>query len=100
MPDQVQATSESEVVLSLPAKLAALFHGVFPGLTSDLLGITNRLLPGPGGIGSRRLKGEDSETALSRSFLTGLTQRAARRNNEITPVEAETVQLITTATGG
>jgi NAD(P)-dependent dehydrogenase (short-subunit alcohol dehydrogenase family) len=91
---------EAELVTTFPAKCATLLHGLFPGLTSDLMAVTNRLLPGPGGIGTRRLKGEDSETALSRSFLTSLTRRAAERNNEITPAEEETVEIITNATGG
>jgi len=30
---------EAEVVLSLPAQLAVTFHGVFPGLAADLLGV-------------------------------------------------------------
>src|ERR671933_1496025 len=42
---------DAEVILSLPAKAATWFHGLFPGLTSDLLGLVNRGLPGPGGIG-------------------------------------------------
>ena len=36
----------SHVVLSLPAKVADKVHGLFPGLTSDALGLANRLLPG------------------------------------------------------
>ena len=35
--------------------------------------------------GDRWLKGEDSETPLSQSLFTELTQRAAERNNEIAP---------------
>lgn len=73
---------EAEVVLSLPAKLAVLFHGNFPGLTSDLLGVINRALPGPGGIGTARARGADSQSRVSPSVLTTLTERAARENNE------------------
>lgn len=73
---------DAEVVLSLPAKLLALGHGVAPGLTADLLGLVNRLLPAPGGIGHHRLAGKDSETPLTRSWWTTLTRVAARRNNE------------------
>src|SRR5262249_9500692 len=40
---------DAEVILSLPAQLAVLFYGLFPGLTSDLFGLINRFLPGPGG---------------------------------------------------
>jgi hypothetical protein len=41
------------VVLSLPAKVAVKLHGLFPGTTTDLLGLMNVLLPPPGGIGKR-----------------------------------------------
>jgi NAD(P)-dependent dehydrogenase (short-subunit alcohol dehydrogenase family) len=74
---------DAEVVLSLPAQLAVAFHGLFPGLTADLMGISNRLLPNAGGIGIARATGAESETALTESWLTGLTRTAARENNEI-----------------
>jgi short-subunit dehydrogenase len=73
---------DAEVILSVPAKLVAAFHGLFPGLTADLLALTNRLLPGPGGIGTASAKGKDSESALAPSVLTALTEKAASRNNE------------------
>lgn len=72
-----------EVVLTIQAKLAALFHGVFPGLTADILGIVNELLPGAGGIGTGRVKGKESESDLAPSWLTMLSDNAARENNEI-----------------
>jgi hypothetical protein len=59
------------------------FHGLFPGLTADLLGLTNYLLPSPGGIGTERAKGKDSQSAISPSWLTALSDRAALRNNEM-----------------
>jgi short-subunit dehydrogenase len=74
---------DAEIVLSLPAKVAVWFHGVFPGLTADVLGQVNRLLPGPGGIGTHSAKGGESLSALSPSWLTTLSDRAARRNNEV-----------------
>jgi Short-chain dehydrogenases of various substrate specificities len=74
---------DAEVVLTIQAQLAVKFHGLFPGLTADMLGIVNRLLPGPGGIGRRRAKGKDSESAVAPSLLTALTEAAARDNNEI-----------------
>lgn len=74
---------DAEIVLSLQAKLAVKFHGIFPGLTADLLGLMNQLLPGAGGIGSRRAKGSESESDASPSWLTTLTERAAERNNEL-----------------
>jgi len=74
---------EAEVILTLPAKLAVWFHGLFPGLTADLLSLVNRGLPGPGGIGTRRLPGKESTSPLSESWITGLTDRAALENNEM-----------------
>ncbi|MEN3334440.1 MAG: hypothetical protein V7641_3805 [Blastocatellia bacterium] len=74
---------DAEVVLSIQAKAAALFHGIFPGLTADILGLVNQLLPEAGGIGAAREKGRESESALSRSWLTALTDRAAAENNQI-----------------
>jgi short-subunit dehydrogenase len=74
---------DAELILTLPAMVAVRFHGLFPGLTTDLLGLVNRLLPGPGGIGTRSARGRDSTSALSPSWATTLTEEAARRNNEI-----------------
>ena len=68
------------------------FHGVFPGLTADLLALVNRMLPGPGGIGTGRVKGKESTSALSPSWLTALTEEAARRNNEIQPHEVPAME--------
>jgi short-subunit dehydrogenase len=73
----------AEVVLSVPAKLAVKFHGLFPGLTADLLDLENRLLPRDGGIGSGRAKGYDSESSVTLSRITALTRAAERRNNQI-----------------
>jgi short-subunit dehydrogenase len=73
---------DAEVVLSIQAQLAVTFHSLFPGLTADLLGVVNRLLPGPGGIGTNRAKGSESESLLSPSWLTMLGDMAAARNNE------------------
>jgi NAD(P)-dependent dehydrogenase (short-subunit alcohol dehydrogenase family) len=74
---------DAEIVLSIQAKAAVLFHGVFPGLTADLLGQINKLLPEPGGIWTARAKGKDSMSESSPSWLTTLSEQAAVRNNEI-----------------
>jgi NAD(P)-dependent dehydrogenase (short-subunit alcohol dehydrogenase family) len=74
---------DAETVLSLPAKLAVAFHGLFPGLTTDTLALFNRFLPGPGGIGAARMKGKESHSRFSPSWLTTLSDRAASRNNEL-----------------
>lgn len=74
---------DAQVTVSLPAKLAEAFHGLFPGTTADLMGLVNRLLPKPGGIGTRQVKGSESASWWSPSWLTILTERAAARNNQI-----------------
>lgn len=81
----VEATKrgDSEVILTIQARLAARFHGLFPGATTDLLGIINKLLPEAGGIGRARAKGKDSQSSLAPSVLTALSERAAAKNNEM-----------------
>jgi NAD(P)-dependent dehydrogenase (short-subunit alcohol dehydrogenase family) len=74
---------EGEVLLSLPAKLAVTFHDLFPGITSDLSALINGLLPAPGGIGMRHALGRESESPLTQSPLTLLSQRAAVANNQM-----------------
>lgn len=81
---------DAEVTFSLPAKLAARFHGLFPGAMADLMAVVNRLLPGPGGIGAERALGKDSESPAAPSPLTSLGDRAAKRNNEVSPAELQT----------
>ncbi len=70
---------EAERVLSTPANLLAAFHGLFPGATSDMLGLVDRLLPqGRGEQG----KTPGSEAAVNRtrtlSALTTLGRSAAK----------------------
>ena len=74
---------DAEITLGLPAKLAARFHGMFPGLSSELGSLAAETLPGPGGIGEERLTGAESRSDVAPSPLTALSDRAAERNNEI-----------------
>jgi short-subunit dehydrogenase len=74
---------EAEVVITPQAKLAARVAGVFPGFVANVMGIVNAVLPGPGGVGTLRVRGEDSESALAPSLLTVLGDKAAVRNNEV-----------------
>jgi NAD(P)-dependent dehydrogenase (short-subunit alcohol dehydrogenase family) len=74
---------EAEVVLSLPAKVAAVVHSLAPGLTSRVLDLVNRALPRPGGVGRARVQGRDSESAVSPSILTTLNEVAAQRLNQM-----------------
>jgi len=72
----------AELTLTLPAQLAIPFHGVLPGLTADLLGLLNGLLPAPGGIGKEKALGLESQTTVSRAWAAWATS-AARENNEL-----------------
>lgn len=72
-----------ELVISLPARAAALLHGVFPGLTARALGIGARLLPQNGGVESRRMRGWESESPLTQSPLTVLGRHAERQFNQL-----------------
>ena len=73
---------EAEVVLSLPAKVAVRFNGLFPGTTSNLLAAVDKLLPAPERVGKEAKTGRQSYSTFSPSWATTLTERAAERNNE------------------
>jgi short-subunit dehydrogenase len=74
---------QAELVISVPAKLAVLFDSLFPEMMSQVLGLANRLLPKPGGVGAQSRKGKESTSAWSPSWLTTLSEEAALRNNEV-----------------
>ena len=79
------ARGDAEIVLSLPAKVAATFHALFPELSAVLLSLTNRLLPGPEGGSGELREGKDAGASWVPSWLTQLGDEAAARNNEIEP---------------
>lgn len=80
---QAAQRGSAEVILGFPAKLLAMFHGLFPGTTINILGLVNRLLPGDGPVwGLERHTGSESETPVTQSFVTGLTHKAAQEYNE------------------
>jgi hypothetical protein len=74
---------EAELVISIPAKVAVLFDALFPGAMSQVLATVNQVLPGPGGVGTEQVKGRNSTSSWSPSWLTTLNDEAAVRNNEI-----------------
>jgi NAD(P)-dependent dehydrogenase (short-subunit alcohol dehydrogenase family) len=79
---------QAELVLTPQAKALALLHGAAPGTTADILGVVNRVLPEAAGRGRERRLGRESETPLTRSFVTALGRKAARELNQ---ENAETV---------
>jgi short-subunit dehydrogenase len=76
------ARGVAEVVLTPQAKLLALAHGIAPGTVADLLGVANRLMPGTGSSDPHRFTGKESESAVTRSFLTALGRMAGSELNQ------------------
>ncbi len=74
---------DANLVISMQAQVARIAHAIAPNLIGDLLGLTNLFLPQEGGIGSATAKGKDSESSISPSILTKLSDDAAVRNNEL-----------------
>ncbi|WPP48873.1 SDR family NAD(P)-dependent oxidoreductase [Catalinimonas niigatensis] len=73
---------ETSLIMPLQAKLITAANGLFPGLVADMMGLVNRLLPGPGGIGKLRAKGYESLSEIVPSLLRNVNIKAAQRNNE------------------
>jgi short-subunit dehydrogenase len=74
---------QAELVISIPAKVAVLFDSLLPELSSQMLALVNQILPGAGGVGTQTMKGRESTSAWSPSWLTTLNEEAAVRNNEV-----------------
>jgi len=74
---------QAELVISIPAKLAATFDALVPEMMSQMLGLANQLLPAAGGVGTQNVKGRQSASSWSPSWLTTLSEEAALRNNEV-----------------
>lgn len=72
---------EAEVTLTWQAKLLQTAHALAPGVTSDALGLVNRLLPSHDGSTDSAL-GMELATPLSPSPITALMNRSAVENNE------------------
>ena len=71
---------DREITPSFHAHLLARMNGVMPGVTTTVMGVANRLLPSPGGIGTGRRRGMESETVVSESFLGEPAREAAEEN--------------------
>jgi hypothetical protein len=71
--------------LGLTAVLASRFHGLFPGTTVELLGLVNRLLPGPARGSTGSMPGYAARARLDSRLIeaaTTLGRKAAERFNE------------------
>lgn len=70
---------DATLTISLPAKFAAAFHGIAPGSVIKANKIVNFLLPkAVAGTGSHR--GHETEYEKKESWLTSLTDKAAKEN--------------------
>ena len=74
---------DPEYILTLPAKLAVLMHGISPSFVIRMNELVNRyLLPAPI-ENTTPIKGHETHFDYSRSPLTRPTDKAAVRNNEL-----------------
>jgi len=76
---------DAEVLFPAFARVAAVANALAPGVTANLLGIVDRLLPDANGADRTRHTGAESQSWLSPSWLTQLGDRAARKYNQLTP---------------
>lgn len=67
----------AERTLGVPANFIARFHGLFPGITAELMGAINHLLPGAGTESKTGAESKILRTPWMRA-LTILGERAAR----------------------
>ncbi|HEX6984887.1 MAG TPA: SDR family oxidoreductase [Planctomycetaceae bacterium] len=79
------ARGKREYIFPVLWKTVVTAHDLFRNTSLFVSENMNRLYPGPGGIGTGRRLGWESESAFTRSPVTALNRAAARRNNE-TPV--------------
>ena len=70
---------ETERILSLPANLAARFHGLFPGTAVNIFELVNRLiLPRPVADGAATVKGMEAQERLASPLFEFLTRGGFR----------------------
>ena len=75
--------NQAELIISWQAKLLARVHGVAPSMVSEALALVNSLLPNAEGGSTEKKAGHESQTAVTRSPLTALGKRAAKRYNQL-----------------
>ena len=79
---------DAERILTPQASLAARMHGLFPGMTTEVLSIVNRVLPGPS---QNRVERRGLEIPALHSgplsYLTALGRASGRRTNQPVPAK-------------
>ena len=78
---------DAELIMPLSTAVAVKLNALFPGVGADVMSLAERVLPGPGGIGTGMRRGAESESRWAPSVLTRLGDRAAERNNEVVAPE-------------
>lgn len=71
----------TECIITPQAQLLSRFHGLFPALTTQILGLVSRVLPATHGAGSEARRGQESKSALG-AWLTQPGEAAARTYNQ------------------
>jgi len=74
---------EADVTIVGSLNMSETISRLFPNWAIEGMTVMDRLLPSMGGIGQQEARGYESQSAWTNSFLTMLSQRAARRNNEL-----------------
>jgi NAD(P)-dependent dehydrogenase (short-subunit alcohol dehydrogenase family) len=74
---------ESEAILSLSGKLAAVVKGIAPGWVNIALGLANTFLPDPLSGNTEGKKGYEVESERSQGSITNLSDKAALKNNQL-----------------
>jgi NAD(P)-dependent dehydrogenase (short-subunit alcohol dehydrogenase family) len=71
----------TELIITPQAQVLSRFHGLWPGLTTSILGLSDRALPRAGAAESESRTGRESRSHLS-TWLTGLGEPAAHAYNQ------------------
>ena len=75
---------DPELTISVPARLAIWIDALMPSITSRMMMIAARILPGPtGSEGHQQKSGRNSQSKWAPSIATALSDRAAAENNEV-----------------
>lgn len=74
---------DARLIISMQARAITYLSAAFPGFVQDMLGLSTWLLPKVGGVGNKSVKGWQSESPITKSFLTKMSTDAAKRNNEL-----------------
>ncbi|MGH9686412.1 MAG: SDR family NAD(P)-dependent oxidoreductase [Candidatus Acidiferrales bacterium] len=77
-------TGKGEVTLGMPAKLIAKAEALAPNAIESLLAVTNEwILPAPEKGNGQKKKGFESENTWTNNFVTRLTRKAEKQNNQV-----------------